>query len=89
MLNIDLKIHSDLFNKYYCIIDNVEQLDLYYNGVCDFLKYKFKKILLKENQENKNKLNIKENSNTDNNKNILNSNDKKFLKEYLSKNKLI
>ncbi len=53
MENIDLKNHSNLFNKFYCIIENSDQLDLYYKGISNFLKYKFKKILIKENEENK------------------------------------
>lgn len=80
MENFDLKKHSTLFNKYYCIIENSDQLDLYYKGVSDFLKYKFKKILLTNNQ------NLKENKITDpSSKYELNQFDENFLNKKLSK----
>ena len=61
------KSHSDLFNKYFCLIEHAEKIDLYYTGVSDFLKYNFRKILLKKNNENELK--------------CLNSNDLKYLKQ--------
>lgn len=46
--------HSDLFNKYYCLIENCTEVELYYNGVAEFLRFQFKKILLEKNQNNNN-----------------------------------
>ncbi len=44
----DFKKHSDLFNKYFCLVENTSEIELYYTGVSDFLKYKFRKILIEK-----------------------------------------
>lgn len=63
---IDYKKHSSLFNKYYCLINNASDLELYYNGVAEFLRYRFTKSLLEKNKEKNN---------------FLNENDKKILEK--------
>jgi len=65
MEDYNYKNHSDLFNRYYCIIENTSDTELYYTGVSDFLRYKFKKLLITINKEN--------------NQKFLNNNDKRFL----------
>lgn len=65
MEDYNYKSHSDLFNRYYCIIENASDTELYYTGVSDFLRYKFKKLLTTINKENSQK--------------ILNINDIRFL----------
>lgn len=67
----EYKNHSNLFNKYFCLIENASDIDVYYAGVYDFLKYKFRKILIEKLRENES--------------NSLNDNDIKFLQK-LSKN---
>lgn len=66
MANYNYKDHSFFFNKYYCLIENAKDLELYYNGVSDFLRYRFRKILITKIKEK--------------NFHILNDNDLKFLK---------
>jgi len=71
MENNNYTIHSSFFNKYYCIIENSKEIELYYTGVSDFLRYRFKKIIITK---------IKEKS-----FHLLNDIDMKFLKT-ISKN---
>ena len=65
MENYNHKNHSNFFNKYYCLVENAGDTELYYNGVADFLRYRFKKILTAK---------IKEKISQ-----IVNDNDLKFL----------
>lgn len=65
MENYNYKNHSNFFNKYYCLIENAGDTELYYRGVSDFLRSRFKKNLTKLIRENRSHL--------------LNDNDLKYL----------